>query len=59
MLWCMWTSNYTGWNPLSTTTYTMIVGAICLIVVSLFTTNPVALPNIQIGAWGQSYLWPF
>jgi drug/metabolite transporter (DMT)-like permease len=38
-------------NPLSTTTYTMIVGAICLIVVSLFTTNPVALPNIPIGAW--------
>jgi drug/metabolite transporter (DMT)-like permease len=39
-------------TPLSTTTYTMIVGAIGLIVVSSFTTNPVALPNIPIGVWG-------
>jgi drug/metabolite transporter (DMT)-like permease len=39
-------------TPLSTTTYTMITGAISLIVVSLFTSNPVSLPNISIGAWG-------
>ncbi|MFJ6209239.1 DMT family transporter [Lysinibacillus sp. NPDC092081] len=39
-------------TPLSTTTYTMITGAVSLIVVSLFTSNPVSLPNISIGAWG-------
>jgi drug/metabolite transporter (DMT)-like permease len=39
-------------TPLATTTYTMIVGAVSLIGVSLFSTNPVSLPNIPIGAWG-------
>jgi drug/metabolite transporter (DMT)-like permease len=39
-------------TPLSTTTYTMITGAVSLIVVSLFTSNPVSLPNIPVGAWG-------
>ncbi|TCZ73790.1 EamA/RhaT family transporter [Paenibacillus albiflavus] len=39
-------------TPLSTTTYTMIIGAASLIVVSLFTSNPVSLPDISIGAWG-------
>ncbi|WEK53741.1 MAG: EamA family transporter [Candidatus Cohnella colombiensis] len=38
-------------TPLSTTTYTMVIGAVSLIVVSLFTSNPVSLPNIPIGAW--------
>ncbi|NOU93217.1 EamA family transporter [Paenibacillus sp. LMG 31456] len=46
-------------NPLSTTTYTMIIGAICLIVVSLFTTNPIPLPNIPIGAWGAILFMAF
>ncbi|NYV66624.1 EamA family transporter [Bacillus sp. Gen3] len=39
-------------TPLSTTTFTMIIGAVSLIVVSLFTSNPVTIPNIPIGAWG-------
>lgn len=39
-------------TPLSTTTYTMIIGAISLLVVSFFTPNPVSLPDIPIGAWG-------
>lgn len=46
-------------GPLSTTTYTMIIGAICLSVVSLFTTNSVALPNIPIGAWGAILFMAF
>ena len=37
---------------MATTTYTMIIGAISLIIVSLFTSNPVPLSNIPIGAWG-------
>ncbi|NBD27373.1 DMT family transporter [Paenibacillus glycinis] len=39
-------------SPLSTTAYTMSVGAIGLTAVSLFAHNPVALPSIPIGAWG-------
>lgn len=39
-------------TPLSTTTYTMVIGAFSLIVVSLFTSSPVSLPNIPIRAWG-------
>lgn len=39
-------------TPLSTTTFTMIIGAVSLIIVSLFTSNPVPLLNIPIGAWG-------
>lgn len=39
-------------TPLSTTTYTMVIGAVSLIVVSLFTSNPVSLSNIPIGVWG-------
>lgn len=39
-------------TPLSTTTYTMFIGAVSLIVVSLFTSKPVPLPDIPIGAWG-------
>lgn len=39
-------------TPISTTTYSMVIGAVCLIVVSFFTSNPVSLPNIPIGAWG-------
>ena len=42
-----------GSNSLATTTYTMIIGAISLIIVSLFTSNPVPLSNIPIGAWGS------
>ena len=41
-----------GGTPLSTTTYTMIIGAVGLIVVSSFTPNLVPLPNIPIRAWG-------
>jgi drug/metabolite transporter (DMT)-like permease len=41
-----------GGTPLSTTTYTMIIGAVGLIVVSSFTSNLVPLPNIPIRAWG-------
>jgi drug/metabolite transporter (DMT)-like permease len=41
-------------SPLSTTTFTMIIGAICLIAVSLFTNNPVTLPNIPVTAWGAT-----
>lgn len=39
-------------TPLSTTTYTMVIGAVSLIVVSLFTSKPVSLSNIPIGVWG-------
>lgn len=39
-------------TPLSTTTYTMIFGAVCLIVVSLFTSSIETIPNVPIGAWG-------
>ncbi|PAD26536.1 EamA family transporter [Niallia circulans] len=39
-------------TPLSTTTYTMVIGAVSLIVVSLFSSNPVSVPNIPNGAWG-------
>ncbi|WP_042348113.1 DMT family transporter [Bacillus massiliigorillae] len=39
-------------SPLSTTTYTMIVGAVCLIIVSLTTQNPVPIHNIPIQTWG-------
>ncbi|MGG2480857.1 DMT family transporter [Brevibacillus borstelensis] len=39
-------------TPLSTTTYTMAAGAIGLIVASLFTSNPVPLPDVPVGAWG-------
>ncbi|MFD2614531.1 DMT family transporter [Paenibacillus gansuensis] len=39
-------------SPLSTTAYTMIVGALCLLAASLFTTNPVPLPDIPLSAWG-------
>ncbi|MBC6976069.1 EamA family transporter [Bacillus sp. Xin] len=46
-------------TPLSTTTYTMIIGAACLIVFSLFTSNPVSLPNIPIGAWGAIVFMAF
>lgn len=41
-----------GSTPLATTTYTMIIGAICLIIFALFTSNPIPLSNIPIGAWG-------
>nr|WP_281365759.1 DMT family transporter [Paenibacillus frigoriresistens] len=37
----------------------MIIGAICLSVVSLFTTNSVALPNIPFGAWGAILFMAF
>jgi len=46
-------------TPLSTTTYTMIIGAVSLIVFSLFTSNPVPLPNISIGAWGAIVFMAF
>lgn len=39
-------------TPLSTTTYTMVIGAVSLIVVSAFTPNPIPLKNIPIEAWG-------
>ncbi|WP_075982843.1 DMT family transporter [Bacillus massilinigeriensis] len=39
-------------TPLSTTTFTMIIGAVSLIMVSLFTSNPVPVLNIPIAAWG-------
>ncbi|MGV3465180.1 MAG: DMT family transporter [Heyndrickxia sp.] len=39
-------------TPLSTTTYTMVIGAVSLIVVSFFTSNPVSIANIPIRAWG-------
>ena len=38
---------------MATTTYTMIIGAISLITVALFTSNPVSLSSIPIGAWGS------
>jgi len=40
-------------SPLSTTTYTMVVGALCLLAASPFTTNPATLRSIPIGAWGS------
>jgi len=39
-------------TPLSTTTYTMVIGAVSLIVFSLFTSNPISFSKIPIGAWG-------
>ncbi len=39
-------------TPLYTTTFTMIIGAVSLIIVSLFMSNPVPVVNIPIGAWG-------
>ncbi|MBW7455639.1 DMT family transporter [Paenibacillus sepulcri] len=46
-------------SPLSTTTYTMIIGAVCLIAVSLFTTGPVTLPDIPVRAWGAILFMAF
>lgn len=42
-----------GSTSLETTTYTMIIGAISLIAVSLFTSNAEPLSHIPIGAWGS------
>lgn len=42
----------TGGTALTTTTYTMVVGGISLIILSLFTSNPVPLHHIPIAAWG-------
>ena len=42
-----------GSNSMATTTYSMIIGAISLITVALFTSNPVSFSNIPIGAWGS------
>lgn len=39
-------------TALSTTTYTMMVGAIGLIAVSFFSSNPVPLANLPLGVWG-------
>ncbi|RLQ94607.1 DMT family transporter [Falsibacillus albus] len=39
-------------TPLSTTTYTMVVGAVSLAAVSLFSSNHTSLPGIPIEAWG-------
>ncbi|WP_141603964.1 DMT family transporter [Terrilactibacillus laevilacticus] len=39
-------------NPLATTTYTMVIGAIGLIIISFFTSTPVHLQNIPVGVWG-------
>jgi len=39
-------------TPLSTTTYTMIIGAVSLIVFSFITSNPISFSNIPIRAWG-------
>lgn len=39
-------------TPLSTTSYTMLVGAVALIIASLFSSNPVPVPDIPLEAWG-------
>lgn len=39
-------------SSFTTTTYTMVVGAICLITLALFNPNPVHLHAIPQGAWG-------
>lgn len=39
-------------TALSTTTYTMLVGAVALIIASLFSSNPVPVPDIPLKAWG-------
>lgn len=41
-----------GALPHISLTITMVIGAISLIVVSLFTSKPVSLSNIPIGVWG-------
>lgn len=38
--------------PIETTAYTMASGAFCLIILSLFSPNPVPLFEIAISAWG-------
>lgn len=48
-----------GSTPLATTTYTMIIGAISLILVALFTSNPIPLSTIPIGAWGSIVFMAF
>ena len=39
-------------SSLATTTYTMAIGAVCLVIVSLFSENAVPLKEVTIGAWG-------
>ena len=39
-------------SPLATTTYTMVIGALSLVAVSLFTSNPVPMSAIPVAAWG-------
>jgi drug/metabolite transporter (DMT)-like permease len=39
-------------SSMETTTYTMFVGAILLILISLFTPSPQALSNVTVSAWG-------
>jgi drug/metabolite transporter (DMT)-like permease len=39
-------------SSLQTTTYTMVVGALCLVMVSAFHQSPLPIANIPIGAWG-------
>lgn len=39
-------------SPMETTTYTMIVGAVCLIFLSLLLPNPHPVSTVTISAWG-------
>ncbi|MGP7818687.1 DMT family transporter [Niallia sp. 01092] len=42
-----------GATSLASTTYSMIFGAVCLMIFSLFTPNPVPLTDIPFQAWGS------
>lgn len=39
-------------SSMETTTYTMIIGALCLIVLSVFSPSPLPISNVTIAAWG-------
>ncbi|MBS4172795.1 EamA family transporter [Bacillus sp. FJAT-49736] len=41
-----------GGTPISTTSYTMIIGAFALIIVSVFSSKPVSIQDIPMQAWG-------
>jgi len=48
-----------GSSPIATTTYTMIIGAIALIIMSFGFSNPVPYSKIPIAAWGAILFMAF
>ncbi|WP_445491700.1 DMT family transporter [Niallia sp. 03133] len=40
-------------TSMASTTYTMMIGAVCLLIFSFFSSDPVPLSQIPIGAWGS------